>query len=459
MKRIIQRYGLLLLVLLTMGVSADGQTVAGRDSQVAIDSVMRNVVNRLLPGHNTLLRPLPYYDCVRYDHAGLHFPAGCEAHDRFYERMDSLLLFHSRSVNVWHIGGSHVQADFFSHRMRSNLVSMQPGNIAVRGALFPYDMARTNYNHNYRMAYEGSWATGRNVQRDVNYRLGLTGIAASTADTLSSLTLVLNVGQTPSWQFDRLRILGYASVPDSLCLYAINSHDGVLDTLRATTDDALPGWVLPMPSLSDSATVFIRQPRGASFTLTGLVPENDLVGINYWSSGINGAAVPSWLRCTDLGRDLALVRPDLAVFAIGINDAAVNYGDFDAEAFKAGYRRIISMIERVSPGCAYVFVTNNDTYRRVSRRVKRANPNALLVQKAFYELAEEYGGAVWDVFDLMGGLDSCTRWRDAGLMATDLIHFTRTGYELLGDLLYNALIDDYMNRVIDVKPLGVSSSR
>ena len=57
MKRIIQRYGLLLLVVLTMGVSADGQTMAGRDSQVAVGSVMRNVGSRLLPGHNTVMRP------------------------------------------------------------------------------------------------------------------------------------------------------------------------------------------------------------------------------------------------------------------------------------------------------------------------------------------------------------------------------------------------------------------
>ena len=430
---------LFLLTVLTMAAQTGRQQVT--------DSIMRNVVNRLLPGNNQLLCPLPYYDCLRYDRTGLHFPSGRAAQDAFYEKLDSLLLFHSRGVNIWHVGGSHVQADFFSHRMRSNLTDMQPGNIGVRGILFPFGMANTNWNHNYRMEYTGSWTAGRNIERNAAFDFGISGIAATTTDSLASLTLVLDVGMTPSWQLSRLRLMGYASA-DTVRPYAVEVRDdGLSDTLFARADTLCGGWLLPFDGMRDSVTVRFRIPRGEQLTLTGLIPENDLVGISYYSSGINGAAVPTWLRCPYLPRDLQLVRPDLVVFAIGVNDAAVPYGEFNVEAFKGGYRRLIAMVERVSPGCAYLFVTNNDTYRRVSRRVKRANRNAELVQKAFYELAAEYGGAVWDVFDFMGGLDSSPRWRDAGLMSSDLIHFTRTGYELLGDLLYNALVDDYMESV------------
>jgi len=429
-----RRTGIVVLICL-VGLG----TASAQVSRSAVtDSVMRNVVSHLLPGHNQLLCPLPYYDCLHYDRTGLHFPAGREAQDAFYEKLDSLLLFHSRGVNIWHVGGSHVQADFFSHRMRSNFTDMQPGNIGVRGILFPFGMANTNWNHNYRMEYTGTWTAGRNIQRDAAFDFGISGIAASTTDSLATLTLVLNVGMTPSWQFNRLRLMGYAS----------SEAVKPMATIEAEVDSVFGGWVLPLGEMCDSVTVRFRIPQGETFTLTGLIPENDLVGISYYSSGINGAAVPTWLRCSCLSRDLGLVHPDLVVFAIGVNDAAVPYGDFNAESFKAGYRQLIRMVERVSPGCAYIFITNNDTYRRESRRVKRANRNATLVQRAFYELAAEYGGAVWDVFDFMGGLDSSPRWRDAGLMTTDLIHFTRTGYELLGDLLYNALIEDYMNVVM-----------
>ena len=410
----------------------------------ATDSVLTTVVSHLLPGHNTLLRPLPYYSCVHYDRAGLRFPGRRDAHDRFNARLDSLLLFHSGKVNIWHVGGSHVQADHFSHRLRTNFTEMQPENIGVRGVLFPFGMASTNWNHNYRITWTGNWNAGRNVQRgaDASFDFGLSGIAATTTDTLASITLVLNIGQTPSWQFNRLRVLGYG--PDDVQLYCVEQHaEGQADTLRATMDSLSMSRVIAFDALHDSTTVYIKTTAGG-FTLTGLIPENDLHGISWYSSGINGASLPSWQRCRHLQRDLQLVHPDLVVFAIGINDANVPASEFNAETFKANYRQLIAQVEAVSPGCAYLFVTNNDTHRRISRKVRRPNANALAVQKAFGELAEEYGGAVWDVFDMMGGLGSSTAWRDAGLMTTDLIHFTRTGYELLGDMLYNALIDDYM---------------
>lgn len=409
------------------------------------DSLLTNVVSHLVPGHNTLVRPLPYYGCVHYDRSSLRFPGKREAHDRFNARLDSLLLFHAADVNVWHVGGSHVQADFFSHRLRTDFTEMQPGNIGVRGLLFPFGMAATNWNHNYRIDWTGTWTAGRNVQRgaDEQFDFGLSGIAATTTDSLASLTLVLNVGLTPSWKFSRLRVLGYA--PDEVQMYCVQPRaDGVADTLRATLDTLSMSHVITFDALCDSATVFIEAAASGGFTLTGIIPENDLTGFSWYSSGINGAALPSWHRCRHLQRDLQVVKPDLVVFAIGINDANVPADEFDVEAFKQDYRRLIAKVEAVSPGCAYLFVTNNDTHRRISRKVRRPNANAIAVQKAFTELAAEYGGAVWDVFDMMGGLGSSTAWRDAGLMASDLIHFTRTGYELLGDMLYNALVEDYM---------------
>ena len=77
------------------------------------------------------------------------------------------------------------------------------------------------------------------------------------------------------------------------------------------------------------------------------------------------------------------------------------------------------------------------------------NPNTLKVEQAFIELAEEYGGVVWNLFRVMGGPGSSKEWVAQGLMQTDRIHFKREGYEILGDLLYNAFVLDYRNLNID----------
>jgi lysophospholipase L1-like esterase len=57
-----------------------------------------------------------------------------------------------------------------------------------------------------------------------------------------------------------------------------------------------------------------------------------------------------------------------------------------------------------------------------------------------YELADEVGGAVFDQFEIMGGLHSMEKWRLAKLAQNDRVHFTKTGYELMGKLLFNAII-------------------
>ena len=206
--------------LLLCAFSLRGQTAR----EAVIDSLTQNVVNHLLPAGNQLLTPLPYYDCIRYEKASLRFPAGRAAQDRFNAKLDSLLLFGSRPVSMWHVGGSHVQADFFSHRIRTNFTRMQPDVMSTRGLLFPYDMAKTNWNHNYHLTYTGTWQAQRNIERAATASMGAAGIAAVLSDTLATLTLVLDVGQTPTWTMDRLRVLGYAS-SEEVTLYAVVGSD------------------------------------------------------------------------------------------------------------------------------------------------------------------------------------------------------------------------------------------
>ena len=102
---------------------------------------------------------------------------------------------------------------------------------------------------------------------------------------------------------------------------------------------------------------------------------------------MNGASVPSYLRCDDFERDLELIKPDLIIFGIGINDAAEK--DFEKETFKQNYAELISIMQRVNPDCALLFVTNNDSFK--SKRVKKkrvyeVNPNGKIVQEAFKEM-------------------------------------------------------------------------
>ena len=74
---------------------------------------------------------------------------------------------------------------------------------------------------------------------------------------------------------------------------------------------------------------------------------------------------------------------------------------------------------------------------------KYPNKNAFEVRKVMRELAKHYNCAVWDMFEVMGGLGSIDNWVDIGLAKPDKIHFKGDGYRLIGDLMFSAMMKDY----------------
>ena len=152
--------------------------------------------------------------------------------------------------------------------------------------------------------------------------------------------------------------------------------------------------------------------------------------------GVNGAATSSFLKCEDFTRDLQLVKPDLVIFSIGIND--LQGSDFDARRFIANYGKLVQLVRHANPHCAFLFTSCNDSWKN-----GRSNPFGAKAEKAFEEIAAGCDGAFWDLYDIMGGSGSMDAWVNAGLARTDRIHFTPEGYTLLGNLLFNALMDAY----------------
>jgi len=104
---------------------------------------------------------------------------------------------------------------------------------------------------------------------------------------------------------------------------------------------------------------------------------------------------------------------------------------------------LIDSIRIINPDCAFVFITNNDSFRRLRRNRYEVNRNGFLARVVFYRLADNTDGAVWDQFEVMGGLKSMDKWFKAKLAQKDRVHFTQAGYELIGNLFYNALFEAY----------------
>ena len=392
-----------------------------------------------LAAAQTLRRPVadgPY----RPERNRILFPGDSSAFEAFYARLDSVLFLGEGKLRILLMGGSHVQAGTLTGTLRRDLLALRPHLDGGRGLVFPFSAARTNTPSSFISLREGTWTASRNTQAAPSVVLGLTGMAVSTSDPKAAVTVVLTprdpLPEDPAFSFDEIRVLGRTEGGDR--------HPAIVlqpgDTLRGVPVGDGSGWRLRLATPTDSVRICVAGSSG-SFTLTGLYLDNAAPGISVTEVGVNGAALSSYARCADLERDLALVRPDLVVLAIGVNDASGT--SFQPAEFAARYDALIARIRSVVPGCALLLVTNNDTCRHIRRKGYVTNANGPLAEQAFLEVAARQDAGVWDLFDLMGGLGSIRQWEEAGLAKRDKIHFTEPGYILLGDLLFNALMDRY----------------
>ena len=377
-------------------------------------------------------RKKPRYPFVRSDLNVLQTPSGESPElQHFFRKLDTLLITGRGDVRVLHVGGSHVQGGTLSDRLRRHFLSMRYGMEGGRGLVFPFSAAGTNTPVSYSSSWQGSWESATCL-KPADEELGLTGMAVMARDTSAKVILDLVPRERQLLQqryvFNRVDVLGSGTLEPILLLNGRDTLRGIgTENLRHFDIPYYTDWV---------QLAFTGQGR---YSLRGLYLDKPYGGFSLSEVGVNGASTHSWLRCNLWEQEMHRVMPDLVIFSIGIND--IQGEDFDARRFKGNYRELIKRVRRVNPRCAILFTGINDSWRH-----RAVNPHTAAAEKAFQELAQEFDAAFWDWYGVMGGAGSMARWEEAGLAQADKIHFTPTGYKLVGDLLFDALMDAYYGR-------------
>ena len=511
----------LAVIAAILGIVSMGSMVSAKDMEIT-------------PGYYDV--DFTKYDFIDTSLNTIQFPQGSASFEPFFKKLDTLVFENRGKVRILHIGGSHLQADVISGRIREHLVKEYPGASAGRGFVFPYSAARTNTPASYASYYKGIWDKNKNVQHEITKPLGLLGIAISTRDPRAEITLLLDKYNTePIWGETSFRVFGYSDSNDVEPVLRIDSMDVFgtfdstsqsyvftsprpIDTIQIAfrwadttkqaevaafiTDSLFKDSVARADSLARVAdslrmdSLGITPPPASSqqasqvaaadsmfqgdcedvldtnclnrdedmqaaldsvaadtvpprphFTLTGILAENNAPGITYTNVGINGAKVSNYFEevCPLFEKEMSYYKPDLVIFAIGINDANVDV--FNDKIFREDYDKLIKRIRKVSPKTAFIFETNNDSYRKVRKRKYVQHPNGEVARKSFFMLADKHKAGVWDKFSIMGGLGSMAKWEKADLAKKDKVHFKTAGYQLLGDMFYKALIQAYFDHI------------
>ncbi len=384
----------------------------------------------LSPTEQEIARKYPFIEvqCNQFQFFGAQSPNWMHLN----EELSSMILTGQGKLNFYHIGGSHLQADIYTHDFRTFLQSNWPGLSGERGLVFPYNLAHTNNPTNYDFSSPNTWKGYRSVtQRPEDFDYGLSGAAITCSDSL----IVVNFKHLRTLvkpPFDRLRI--YHNTGEFP--YDLNFGDQELLVTDVAHYDALGYTEIRFSDHLDSLDLLFVKNCTTSFSLElfGFEFLNDLPGITYTAIGINGASLPTYLANTNFSRDLQLRKPDLFIFSVGTNDAHCSYDAFDPLVYKRNLEKMIQQVLQSNPKCAILLtVPNDDYYMR-----KYPNRNTERQREVIYQLAAQYQMAVWDFYGIMGELGSSKTWKLEGLMQADYVHFTGTGYHLKGTLLIEA---------------------
>lgn len=174
----------------------------------------------------------------------------------------------------------------------------------------------------------------------------------------------------------------------------------------------------------------------------GVSMERDGPGVLVDAMGIRGRQARTWLDwdTTLFGQGLASLEPDLVVLAYGTNEAANT--KYAMEEYEADLRSVLRKLRAAWPEPqACVLVGPGDRFKKTGRDRYSVWGRTRLVADVQRKVAPEFGCGYWDWQEAMGGAGSMMRFRqnDPPLAAADGIHFTKAGYELMGEHFLSAL--------------------
>ena len=429
---------------------------------------------------------------------------------RFWYKLRQLEASNRKRVTIVHIGDSHIQADWFSGKLR-RLLHHRFG-AAGRGLVFPYTVAGTNSPPDVRSSSSVDWDARRNVQSQPKLPIGVAGITMQTR----SLPLLLSVRleeEEIDYSFDR--VLLFSNKGMGLCDLAlcekINSEapapkpiPTVYHTVRSgeTLSEIAEEYGIGLSVLKkqngirgstiyagqrlavqkgrskygveisyqaaeyrDSDTARLTQPglepflsllefqapqdrmflrsigsdqNSQALQIYGLSLERKRAsGILYHSIGVNGATFRDYNQSEYFFQQLSSLHPDLIILSLGTNESLE--GHFSAQNFDGQVLELLQSLSKAAPMADILLTTPPDG------KLNRTNPNPHLIpiSAEIKKLALDSRTGLWDFFTIMGGPGAMDNWYAEGFAQKDKLHLNKAGYERMGELLFEALMEGY----------------
>lgn len=381
-----------------------------------------------------------------------------------YNVFHSFTAADSNVISILHLGDSHVQAGYFPLATAS-LLQQQLG-YAGRGYVFPYNLAGTNGPEDFKWNSTVRWSSERVVDRNKSDVLGPGAIVITSQNEAPTLSFSGKPDGAMDNNFRKVQLLYDAG----------NTNNTIVtpDATVTVTPAPFPGSptlsmaTLDFPQTSQSFQVRWEGTGTGPFRFYGAVMQNGRNGVLYHSVGINGAQYQQYNEISNiLLAQMAVLKPQLVIISLGTNEA---YGRLDPLAFRDEIDKAVTLIREQNPSVNILLTTPPDCMRAVRKGVRKKvgkkkyrmiyhtayypNPYISMVTQQIVGYARQHGIACWN----FNAVNKAQKDRFAGAWAPDHIHFNVRGYQLQGQLLYEALQQSYSHYLQQTKKNSVISN-
>ena len=348
---------------------------------------------------------------------------------KLYDKLLRIKKGSDEVVSILHIGDSHIQGGYFTNKTRDLLAS--EFGFAGNGLIMPYRIIKTNGELDYSIKSVNDWTKYDITRYAQRAKAGFTGYTIESSN--KAVEFVINSDSS----YNLVRVLHGEKSP------------------LLMVEPSLADLTIPNIATTESTDILLN--RGVNSVVLrgrvwneynnhsyyGFILENGKPGVLYHTLGVNGACFKHYNDSTKF-KSLSILDPDLIVVSLGTNDSF--YTPIKDSELKSDIREVVSNLKKIAPQSPIILTTPVENFRNYSSSGRaRKEPNIHIdnVSNIIESVVVADSLLLWDFRSVMGGKGSSNWLTQKGVIRRDGIHFTVEGYEIQGELLYDAIARGY----------------
>ncbi|MGZ5243916.1 MAG: hypothetical protein ACXWEY_14730 [Bacteroidia bacterium] len=381
----------------------------------------------------------------------IQYPEGKESLLKdFFASLD-MVKDQTSPTRIFHFGDSQIEGDRITGTIRAKMQHKFGGCGAGIVPLFDVTDMRTSVRLKasknwkkyavYGNLHKGARTKYFGLQGSIYRPLAQTG-KDSTLQTYKTAWVQLSKsynGYANTNRFEEIKLY-YGNAKRPSCVSIFSAGNIWKDSLPAG------GFVvkkLPVDSFKKDVKLEFPADLGVDIYGIGMDCKTGIAVDNVAMRGSSGIDFTR-IDAAFLAQQVKATNTKLLILQFGVNVVPNPLNDYSY--YEKGYYRQLQFLKDNLPGVSILVIGISDVAIKDGSHYV-SSPNITLIRDAQKKAAFKAGCAFWDLYEAMGGENSMPSWVNSkpALAEKDFTHFNARGAKIIGEMIYNALMSEFLS--------------